>query len=207
MTKHAADPVNGSADVQTDHTDPSTPPPTDQLVNAQTRLLLDRRNVLRVAGIVALAGGAAAALAACTPAQTPTTTPSSAAPSSAAPSSAAPSSAAPSSAAPSSASSSAPAPSGPSVTAADVPVGSGVIMDEPNNYVVTQPTKGNYKAFTAICTHQQCRVSEMRGKTIFCACHESEFSIEDGSVVQPPAVEPLEEFEVAVSGGKVFVQA
>jgi Rieske Fe-S protein len=88
-----------------------------------------------------------------------------------------------------------------------VPVGSGVIMDEPNNFVVTQPTKGDYKAFTAMCTHQGCRVSEMRGDVIYCGCHQSEFSVKDGSVVNPPAQEPLEEFEVAVSGGKVYVQA
>ena len=217
MTKYA-DPVSGSAGVQPDPTsDPQTAPQTapqtsDRLVNAQTRLLLERRNLLRVAGMVALAGGGAAALAACSPAQTPTTTPSAAAPSSAAPSSAAPSSAAPSSAAPTSAAPSSAAPkaappSGPSVTAADVPVGSGVIMDEPNDYVVTQPTKGDFKAFTAICTHQQCRVTEMRGDKIHCNCHQSEFSIKDGSVTQDPATEPLEEFKVAVSGGKVYVQA
>ncbi len=207
MTQHA-DPVSGSTGAQADQiSDPQTTPQrSDQLVNAQTRLLLERRNLLRVAGMVALAGGGAAALAACSPAQTPAATPSSAAPSSTAPSSAAPSSAAPSSAAPSTAPKSA-APSGPSVSAADVPVGSGVIMDEPNDYVVTQPTKGDYKAFTAICTHQQCRVTELRGDKIHCNCHQSEFSIKDGSVTQDPATEPLEEFKVAVSGGKVYVQA
>ena len=82
----------------------------------------------------------------------------------------------------------------------------GVILDEPNDYVVTQPTKGNYKAFTAICTHQQCRVTEVRTNTIFCECHQSEFSIEDGSVVNPPAQDPLEEFPVTVSGANVVIE-
>lgn len=200
-----------------DHnTDRSGLEPGADLVNAQTRLLLERRNLLRVAGMVALAGGGAAALAACSPAQTPTAAPTSAAPSSAAPSSAAPSSAAPSaapsSAAPSSAapSSAAPKPTtpkGPSVKVSDVPVGSGVIMDEPNDYVVTQPTKGDYKAFSAICTHQQCRVTELDGDRIICVCHGSAFSVKDGSVLQDPADEPLEEFEVEVSAGKAYVQA
>ena len=217
-TQHDIDP--GAAPQTSDHTTPDAPS-NDVVLNEQTRLLLERRNLLRVAGMVALAGGGAAALAACAPAQTPTTAPSSAAgssappssaaPSSAAPSSAAPSSAAPSSAAPSSAApsstSSAPVPKGPSVTAADVPVGSGVIMDEPNNYVVTQPAKGQYKAFTAICTHQQCRVTEMRGDKIYCGCHGSEFSISDGAALEGPADEPLEEFKTAVAGGKVMVQA
>ena len=165
----------------------------------------DRRTVLRTAGLVALSGGAAAGLAACAGGTTtPATTP---APGSGAPSSAAPSSASPSSAAPSGSASSAAAPQGPSVTAANVPVGSGVILEEPNDYVVTQPTKGEYKAFTAICTHQQCRVTEVRDDTIVCACHQSQFSIKDGSVVQDPAPEPLAEFQVTVSGGKVYVEA
>ena len=181
-------------------------PPVEEQAFSRTP---DRRTVLRTAGLVALSGGAAAGLAACasgttTPAAT--TAPSSAAPSSAAPSSAAPTSAAPSSAAPSESASSAAAPKGPSVTAANVPVGSGVILEEPNDYVVTQPTKGEYKAFTAICTHQQCRVTEVRDDTIVCACHQSQFSIKDGSVVQDPAPEPLAEFQVTVSGGKVYVE-
>src|SRR5690349_15478085 len=41
----------------------------------------------------------------------------------------------------------------------DVPVGGGVIVDE-RNVVVTQPTAGQFKAFTAICTHQGCTVAE-----------------------------------------------
>lgn len=209
MTMYDTPPSTGDADISTD---------TDQLVNAQTRLLLDRRNLLRVGGMVALAGGGAVALAACAPAQTtggtPSGAPTSAAPTSAAPSSAAPSSAAPSSAAPSSATpsaapssaaSSAPVPRGPSVKVADVPVGSGVIMDEPNDYVITQPTKGKFKAFTATCTHQGCRVSELRGDKIFCACHDSEFAITDGAPVAGPADQPLEEFKTTVSGGKVVV--
>lgn len=205
-------------------TDPNTDPTEDRGGNAtdatshhidqRTRLLLDRRNLLRVSGMVALAGGGAAALAACAPA-TPTAAPSSAAPSSAASSSTAPSSAAPSSAAPSSASpssapsssaSSAAVPKGPSVSAKDVPVGSGVIMEDAD-YVVTQPTKGDFKAFTKICTHQQCAVTEISGDAIICKCHGSEFSIKDGSVLQSPADEPLKEFKTTVAGGKVVVDA
>jgi len=171
-------------------------PPSDEPALSRTP---DRRTVLRAAGLVALSGGAVSGLAACA---SGTTTPAA----TTAPSSAAPSSASPSSAAPSESASAAAAPKGPSVTAADVPVGSGVILEEPADYVVTQPTKGEFKAFTAICTHQQCRVTELRDDVIFCACHQSEFSIKDGSVVQDPAPAPLAEFQVTVSGGKVYVE-
>ncbi len=47
----------------------------------------------------------------------------------------------------------------------------------------------------------------MRGDRIHCNCHQSEFSVKDGSVLQDPATEPLEEFPVTVTDGKVYVQA
>jgi Rieske Fe-S protein len=73
------------------------------------------------------------------------------------------------------------------------------------DYVVTQPTKGNYKAFTKICTHQGCTVADVANGVIHCDCHGSEYSIKDGSVVNPPASKPLAEHKVTVSDGKVFV--
>ncbi|GAA1824113.1 Rieske (2Fe-2S) protein [Microlunatus capsulatus] len=163
-----------------------------------------RRTVLRAAGLVALTGGGVGVLAACSsdagvaaPAAT------GAAPSSAAPASSAPASPSPSA----SASSSAPAaPSGPSVAAADVPVGSGVILEDAK-YVVTQPTKGEFKAFSSICTHQGCPVSEIQGDAILCNCHGSKFSIKDGSVLNPPASEPLAQASATVEGDTVVVQA
>lgn len=198
---------------------PTSPPAErpDQQDQSDRAGTQDRRTVLRAAGLVVLGGSAAVGLAACASGSAaPTATsapPSSAAPSSASPTIASPTTASPTTASPTtasptqSASSSAPAPTGPNVAASDVPVGSGVILDEPDNYVVTQPTRGKYKAFTAICTHQQCRVTEVRDDVIYCPCHDSEFSIKNGSVVNPPAQEPLEEFDVQVSGGKVYVQA
>ena len=95
-------------------------------------------------------------------------------------------------------------PSGPSVATSEVPVGGGVIMDDAN-YVITQPTRGEFKAFTKTCTHMQCAVGSVADGTINCPCHGSKFSIEDGSVVNPPAGSPLEEFDVTVAGGRVVV--
>ena len=55
--------------------------------------------------------------------------------------------------------------------------------------MVTQPTEGDFKAFSALCTHQGCVVSEIKGEDIDCTCHGSKFSIADGSVVDGPANE------------------
>jgi Rieske Fe-S protein len=152
-----------------------------------------RRTVLRAAGFLAAAGGAAV-VTACAADGDPAAAPSTAAGSG--------SSSAPGST--SAASSAASSPSGPSVAASKVPVGGGVILNEAD-YVVTQPTKGKYKAFTKVCTHQGCAVAEVANGVIHCDCHGSEFSIKDGSVVRPPASRPLAEHDVTVSDGKVFV--
>ncbi len=93
----------------------------------------------------------------------------------------------------------------PLVATADVPVGSGVILKD-QELVVTQPTKGTFLAFSAICTHQGCPVGTITGDQILCPCHGSVFSAEDGSVIQGPAGGPLASVEVSVEGDQV-VQA
>ncbi|MFW6596936.1 Rieske (2Fe-2S) protein [Propionibacteriaceae bacterium Y2011] len=96
-------------------------------------------------------------------------------------------------------------PAGPaSVAVSEVPVGGGLILPDAN-YVVTQPTAGEFKAFTKTCTHQQCPVSRIDGAEIVCDCHGSRFSITDGSVAQGPANEPLASFPAEVSGETVNI--
>lgn len=167
-----------------------------------------RRTVLRAAGLAALTGGGVGLLGACSSDAADVAAP--AAPggaTSASPSASASASASASPSASASASSSAPAaPSGPSVPVADVPVGGGVILDDAK-YVVTQPTEGEFKAFSSICTHQGCPVSEISGDAIICKCHGSQFSIKDGSVLKKPAEAPLKEATATVAGDNVVIEA
>jgi nitrite reductase/ring-hydroxylating ferredoxin subunit len=86
---------------------------------------------------------------------------------------------------------------------ADIPVGGGKIFPDVQA-VITQPTAGEFKAFTSICTHQQCPVAEVTD-TINCNCHGSKFSITDGSVVNPPAPQPLAAKTVTVNGDNLTV--
>ena len=85
--------------------------------------------------------------------------------------------------------------------AADVPVGGGVILAE-RKLVITQPTKGDFKGFSAVCTHQGCLVDDVTD-TINCPCHGSSFSIEDGSVVGGPAPSGLAAKALVVEGGSI----
>ena len=88
------------------------------------------------------------------------------------------------------------------VATADVPVGGGVVLGE-QQVVVTQPTEGEFLAFTAVCTHQGCTVGSVADGAIVCPCHGSTFSVDDGSVLNGPASAPLAEVPVAVEGDQV----
>jgi Rieske Fe-S protein len=90
------------------------------------------------------------------------------------------------------------------VAVSDVPVDGGTILAD-KQVVVTQPAKDDFKAFSAVCTHQGCTVQTITDGRITCPCHGSQFSIEDGSVVQGPATQPLPAFKASVQGGTVTV--
>jgi Rieske Fe-S protein len=90
------------------------------------------------------------------------------------------------------------------IKTSDIPVGGGKIF-QGAQIVVTQPSAGDFKAFSAVCTHQGCIVSKIASGTIDCACHGSEYSIEDGSVEHGPATKGLTEKTVTVSGDTLTV--
>lgn len=88
------------------------------------------------------------------------------------------------------------------VATSEVPVGGGVILKDAS-LVVTQPSEGEFKAFSALCTHQGCLVTSVSDNSIACACHGSSFSAEDGAVKGGPAPSALAEVAVTVSGNQV----
>ncbi|MGP4006676.1 Rieske (2Fe-2S) protein [Streptomyces sp. 4N124] len=84
----------------------------------------------------------------------------------------------------------------------DIPEGSGKIFSN-EKIVVSQPAAGDYKAYSTICTHQGCPMTDLKEDIISCACHGSTFSIADGSVQKGPATKPLEAKEITVSGDSI----
>ena len=67
---------------------------------------------------------------------------------------------------------------------------------------------GQWKAFSATCTHQPCTVQYGGGSSIRCPCHGATFSTGDGSVLGGPAPRPLPEYGVQLDGsGNLFVTA
>ena len=100
----------------------------------------------------------------------------------------------------------APTASGPApvtAKAADIPVGGGTIFADAQA-VITQPSAGEYKAYSSICTHARCPVTDVTD-SINCNCHGSRFSLADGSVLAGPAQSPLPSRAVTVTGDTVSV--
>ncbi|MEU4400588.1 Rieske (2Fe-2S) protein [Micromonospora orduensis] len=87
-------------------------------------------------------------------------------------------------------------------TTNDIPVGGGKVLAA-EGVVITQPTAGQFKGFSPICTHQNCPVTNVDGGTINCTCHGSKFSIEDGSVKAGPATKPLPPKDIKVTGDQI----
>jgi Rieske Fe-S protein len=165
----------------------------------QTDSLATRRGVLAGVGLVGLAGAitacGASSSSSTAAAVPPATTPAAAGTTPASSAAAAGSSAA---------ASSAPAANALAATS-QIPVGSGMIFPGPK-VVVTQPTAGEYKAFSAVCTHMGCIVSQISNGTIDCPCHGSQYSITTGDVVAGPAPRPLPAESIKVSGDSIFLE-
>ncbi|MEU9644485.1 Rieske (2Fe-2S) protein [Streptomyces sp. NPDC048188] len=87
-------------------------------------------------------------------------------------------------------------------TTADIPEGGGKVFPD-QKVVVTQPAAGEFKAFSATCTHQGCAVKSVSDGIINCPCHNSSFSITDGSVQGGPAPKPLPAVQITVSGDSI----
>jgi nitrite reductase/ring-hydroxylating ferredoxin subunit len=86
-----------------------------------------------------------------------------------------------------------------------IPVGGGMIFTA-QQVVVTQPTAGQFKAFSAVCTHMGCIVNQISNGTIDCPCHGSMYSIQTGAVVGGPAPRPLAAKQIKVSDDSIFLE-
>ncbi|MCW2792637.1 MAG: Rieske (2Fe-2S) protein [Nocardioides sp.] len=101
-----------------------------------------------------------------------------------------------------------PAGPGPLAPTTDIPEGGGTIFAD-QKVVVTQPAAGEFKCFSAVCTHQSCLLANVTDGTINCSCHGSKFSIEDGSNVVGPSgsaagsVADLAPVKIKVAGGEI----
>ncbi len=88
----------------------------------------------------------------------------------------------------------------------ELPPNSGKIFKFGNKpgLLVRTPT-GEYKAFSAVCTHLECIVQyrpDMR--LIWCACHNGQYNLSGKNIAGPPP-RPLEEYKVNIRGEEIIV--
>jgi len=71
--------------------------------------------------------------------------------------------------------------------------------------VLVRTPEGDYRAFSAVCTHLQCTVQYRDDfKHIWCACHNGHFDLTGRNIEGPPP-RPLEEYRVEIRGEDVVV--
>jgi Rieske Fe-S protein len=71
--------------------------------------------------------------------------------------------------------------------------------------ILIQAPTGEYRAFTAICTHLDCTVQYLADeKMIWCACHNGRYDLTGKNISGPPP-RPLEEFHVNIRGDEIIV--
>ena len=102
----------------------------------------------------------------------------------------------------------APSTSGPIAVAktSDIPIGSGKKFDvEGVPILITQPRAGEFRGFSAVCTHAGAIMTSVSNSEITCNAHFSIFSADDGSVVSGPAPAALGKITIAVEGDDVLV--
>lgn len=87
--------------------------------------------------------------------------------------------------------------------AAEVPVGGAKLYRE-EKLIVSCPAEGQYKAFSAQCTHAGCVLDKIVKGEGTCPCHGSRFDAATGKVVQGPATDPLPAVPVKAENGKLI---
>ena len=106
-----------------------------------------------------------------------------------------------------------PAPGAPSTAApvavaktTDIPIGSGKKFDvEGIPILITQPRAGEFRGFSAVCTHAGFVMTNMANSEIKCDNHGAVYSADDGSVLSGPAPRALGKVTVTVEGDDVLV--
>ena len=64
---------------------------------------------------------------------------------------------------------------------------------------------GDYKAFSAVCTHLNCTVQyDDEASVIWCACHNGKYDL-NGQVISGPPPRPLDAYQVNVRGDDIVV--
>jgi nitrite reductase/ring-hydroxylating ferredoxin subunit len=96
-----------------------------------------------------------------------------------------------------------------SINKNDVQPGKLAAFQIAGNRVAVANVGGTFYAFDDTCTHRQCSLAggTLKGTTVTCPCHGSQFEVTTGAVLHPPAVQPVRVYRVRVEGDTLTVEA
>lgn len=79
------------------------------------------------------------------------------------------------------------------------------VLVENHPVLVIRTADGEFRAFSALCTHLQCVVGYSAERNrIECPCHQGVYSI-DGQNLSGPPPRPLDEYAITINDGAVIV--
>lgn len=87
-------------------------------------------------------------------------------------------------------------------SASAVPVGGAKVFTD-QKVIVSQPSEGEFKGFSAVCTHQGSVIDRVEKGQAVCPLHGSRFDVDNGKVAKGPATAPLPSVPVKAKGGKL----
>ena len=88
----------------------------------------------------------------------------------------------------------------------DIPVKSAKSYYVGSTYIlVTQPSKGVFKAFNGVCTHEAVNIASIDGTNLVCTEHGATYNTTTGKVTGGPAPAGLKKYALTVKSGSLFI--
>lgn len=89
----------------------------------------------------------------------------------------------------------------------DIPPGAIKLVDVRGERIGVANVGGDFHAFSDECTHDGGPLSDgdLEGEVVTCPWHFSRFNIRTGEIVESPAEEVIQVYEVKIEDGGIFV--
>ena len=89
----------------------------------------------------------------------------------------------------------------------DIPMGGVKAFEHRYHRIAICHTEEGFHALADECSHDSAQISDghIRGNEIVCARHGARFDIRTGAVTAPPAVVPIDKYELKVEGNNIYV--
>jgi 3-phenylpropionate/trans-cinnamate dioxygenase ferredoxin subunit len=90
----------------------------------------------------------------------------------------------------------------------ELPDGSMATVDLEGQHILLARIAGEVQAVSGTCTHAEADLGLgfLVEDRITCPLHLSSFDLRTGEVLNPPATEPLQKFNVKIEDGTIFVE-